>query len=118
MQLIQHIFHTFLSIAEKVLDACENGVDYSQFQRELQEKFNKLGCEICREVLEAHDQYLLRNRSQRKGWHVERRNDSKEVLSPFGPVRYKRTYFKGPDGYAHLVDQMAGLGPHVSVKLL
>jgi predicted amino acid-binding ACT domain protein len=46
MQLIQHIFHTFLSIAEKVLDACENGVDYSQFQRELQEKFNKLGCEI------------------------------------------------------------------------
>ena len=77
MQLIQHIFHTFLSIAEKVLDACENGVDYSQFQRELQEKFNKLGCEICREVLEAHDQYLLRNRSQRKGWHVERRNDSK-----------------------------------------
>lgn len=112
MQLIQHIFHTFLSIAEKVLDACENGVDYSQFQRELQEKFNQLGCEICREVLEAHDQYLLRNRSQRKGWHVERRNDSKEVLSPFGPVRYKRTYFKGPDGYAHLVDQMAGLGPH------
>lgn len=112
MEIVQHIFDSFLSITEKVLDACENGVDYSKFQRELQEKFNRLGCEICREVLEAGDAYLLKKRSERKGWQVERRNESKEILSPFGPVRYERTYYKSTDGYAHLVDRMAGLGPH------
>lgn len=112
MEIVQHIFNTFLSIAEKVFDACENGVDYSKFQRELQQDFNRLGCEICREVLEAGDANILKNRSERKGWQVERRNESKEILSPFGAVQYKRTYYKGPNGYAHLLDRMAGLGPH------
>jgi len=112
MEIVQHIFNTFLSIAEKVLDACENGVDYYNFQRDLQEEFNRLGCKICSQILEAGDSYLLKNRSERKGWQVERRNESKEILSPFGVVRYQRTYYKGSGGYAHLIDKLAGLGPH------
>jgi hypothetical protein len=112
MEIVQRMYDSFLSITEKVLDACENGVDYSKFQAELQDAFNQLGCEICREVLEAGDAYLLKKRSERKGWQIERRNESKEILSPFGPVRYERTYYKGSDGYAHLIDRMAGLGPH------
>jgi len=112
MEIVQRILDSFLSITEKVLEACENGVDYSKFQRELQDEFNQLGCKICSEILEAGDAYLLRKRSERKGWQVERRNESKEILSPFGPVRYERTYYKGFDGYAHLVDRIAGLGPH------
>lgn len=112
MKIVQHMLDSFLSITEKILDACENGLDYSSFQRELQEEFNQLGCEICREVLEAGDAHLLGNRSERKGWQVERRNESKEILSTFGAVRYNRTYYKGSEGYAHLVDLMAGLGPH------
>src|SRR5690554_877290 len=112
MELVQHIFNTFLSVSEKVLDACENGVDYPKFQRELQDQFNQLGRDICQNVLEAADDHLRQNKSERKGWQIERRNESKEILSPFGPVRYKRTYYTGLDGYAHLIDQMAGLGPH------
>lgn len=112
MDIVQHIFNAFLSITEKVLDACENGVDYSKFQRDLQEEFNQLGCKICSEIPEAGDSYLLKNRSERKGWQVERRNESKEILSPFGVVRYRRTYYKGSGGYAHLIDKLAGLGPH------
>lgn len=60
MEIVQHIFNTFLSIAEKVLDACENGVDYYNFQRDLQEEFNRLGCKICSQILEAGDSYLLK----------------------------------------------------------
>jgi hypothetical protein len=67
MNLIQHLKDHFLQVAEKIISFLEGGIDYPTFQQELKKELNKLGQNICREVLEAADQYLKENRRECKG---------------------------------------------------
>lgn len=117
MEIFQHLMSSFLQVGEKILDSIENGIDYARFQLELQEELNKLGKEICREVLEAMDEFIKKHPGERKGWTVERQGEPKSILSPFGLVEYRRCYYKNKarKEYAHLVDRMAGYGPHARV---
>ena len=119
MELIQHIAKMFLQVGEKVLDMLEGDWDYPAFQLDLERLLNELGKDICREVMESADAWLKDNPKERKGWVVERRNQSKSVLTPFGQMHYQRTYFhnKATRSYAHLVDLAAGRGPHVKTEL-
>ena len=57
-------------------------------------ELNELGQEFIRQAMEAVDERLRENLQERRGWVIVRRHDVKEVLSPFGPVRYHRTYFR------------------------
>ena len=117
MNLIQHLKDHFLQVAEKIISFLEGGIDYPTFQQELKKELNKLGQNICREVLEAADQYLKENRRERKGWVVQRSSEEKNILTPFGLVTYSRTYYRNKETgeYAHLVDRLAGYGPHARV---
>lgn len=112
--LFQQLWTKFLRIGECVLDALEKGVDYQELQGKVREELDGLGREIMRSVIEAADERLRLNRSERRGWVVEQRNHVKELLTPFGPLRYARTYFKhsASQSYAYLADQMMGITPH------
>ena len=119
MKIIQHVLEKFLQVGEKILDMLEGDWDYSSFQLELESSLNELGKEICREVMESTDAWLKENPHERKGWVVERKNELKNVLTPFGHMSYERTYFrnKKTGHYAHLVDLAAGLEPHAKTDL-
>lgn len=117
MSFIQHLWESFLQVAENIFTLLEEGISYPEFQRKLKENLNKLGQKICREVLELHDKYLRENRDERRGWVVERRGEEKTITTTFGDVTYKRTYYynKETKEYAHLVDIVAGYGSHARV---
>jgi hypothetical protein len=119
MQIVQQMMEKFLQISEEILDVMENGLDYVSFEVRLREKLNELGREVCKSVLESADQRLLESRSERPGWIIQRRDDKKSILTPFGEVKYKRTYYKHAKTkqYAYLVDKMAGHGPHARMDL-
>lgn len=112
--LFQQLWARFLRVSECVLDALEKGVDYQELQRKVREELDSLGRDVLRSVIEAADERLRLNRSERRGWVVEQRNHVKELLTPFGPMQYSRTYFKhsASKTHAYLVDRMMGFTPH------
>lgn len=120
MQIVQQIQEKFQRVAELILEMLVEGIDFMRFQEEVQREFNELGKEILREALEAKDRDLREHREKRPLWQVERINDTKEVLTVFGSVSYKRTYFRHKETgeYAYLVDLLAGYGPHTRVDPL
>lgn len=120
MQIIKHIWEKFQGVAELTLQMLEKGIDFITFEERLWQEFNHLGQEILREVLEAQDEYIRRHREERLNWQIERRNDPKSVLTLFGMVNYKRTYYrhKGTGERVHLTDRLVGYGPHVRVDPL
>ena len=119
MELIQHLFEEFLQVAEKVLDLLDGEMDYPSFQLELRKELDNTGKMICREVLEGADARLKANPKERKNWIVERKDEVKSVLTTFGEMTFKRTYYhnKKTGGYAHLIDLAAGLQPHAKTDL-
>lgn len=62
-------------------------------------------------LYEAKDDEIRINKAQRKadGLVVERRNDKRQLVSSFGVVSYKRTYYKVANGYDYPVDHIAGI---------
>lgn len=120
MNIVQQIWEGFQRVLEVSFLALEKGIDFLSFQEKLCSELNRLGQEIVKEVLEAGDSYFYEHREERTSWEVERRNDPKEILTIFGPVRYKRTYYRHKETgeRAHLVDRLAGYKPHDRVDPL
>ena len=119
MQIVQQMWARFNSIVESILDAMEKGLDYVRFEENLREQLYELGREACKWVLEATDKRLVEHREERPGWRIQRRDDVKDILTPFGKVAYRRTYFKHAktNECAYLVDRKAGYGPHAKIDL-
>lgn len=113
-EMFQYLWTSFLRVGEHVLDALEKGVNYQELQRKVHEELNGLGRDILRIVIEAADEHLRSNQSERRGWVIEQRNQVKELLTLFGPIQYSRTYFthSATDTHAYLVDRMMGFTPH------
>ena len=114
MDIIQHVLQAFLQVAENVLDVLEGEATFPSFELKLREELDELGRNICTEVMEATDKWLKDNPKERKGWIVERTNEPKRVVTTFGEMSFKRTYYynKKTGEYAHLADLAAGLEPH------
>ncbi len=115
-KLIQQVWSRFLRVLEVVDEAVSSG-SYQDLENGLSHELDALGQFILKETLESIDERLRENLQERRGWVVERRGDVKEVLSPFGPVRYHRTYFRNKvtGKYGYLTDEWIGLTPHARV---
>ena len=59
----------------------------------LAQEWNALGRELIQQDAEAMDECLRDHAAERPGWVIVRRNDVKELLTLFGPVRYGRQIF-------------------------
>lgn len=118
--LFQQTWKAFLQVMELVAELADGKCTYSEFQRRLKERLDELGRDVCRSVIEGADQRLREERKEREGWVIARRNDDKEFLSPFGVIRYQRTYFKHRQSgaYCYLADEVVGLGPHERIDPL
>ncbi|EAX48082.1 conserved hypothetical protein [Thermosinus carboxydivorans Nor1] len=92
-------------------------MDFQSFECQLHEKLHEVGCEIIKQVLEELDQQIKQDKIKRPGWVVCRNGDIKEVVTCFGPVRYKRTYHKHKETgqYVYLVDEQVDYTPHMRV---
>ena len=115
--LIQRLWDKFLLVGENVISALEGKITYPVLELKVKEILNKLGKEIMKMVLEAQDAYIVEHREERPGWVIERRQEEKHVVTVFGEMCYRRTYFyhKETQSYAHLADAYAGYTPHMRV---
>ena len=77
----------------------------------------KLGLSMIEEELESYDELLRKRQDLRKGWYIERRDETK-LLTSRGEVRYSRTYFRNKETgeYSYLLDQLMGLEPHARIS--
>ena len=83
MEIIRSVEEKILSVSEKILEALEDGCTYQDLETNLKKQFDQLGCEILKVFLETLDQKQLASKVRKRTWTVVRRNDSKEILTPF-----------------------------------
>ncbi len=117
MDIVRLVEMKFLSVAEKILKVLDGGVDYLTFETALKKELDDLGCEVLREVLEALERKLFESKERKRNWVVERKNECKSILTPFGNLTFRRSYYcsKNGEGYKHLVDEQVGITPHMRV---
>ncbi len=77
----------------------------------------RLGLSIIEEELESYDQLLRERKDLRKGWYIERHDETK-LLTSLGEVCYHKTYFhnKETGEYCYLLDQLMGLERHARIS--
>ena len=114
------IVNSFREVVEKSIAEFFSGKGLSAFQQEYRDGMNEIGTFIQQRLIEFIDQELVEDPSLREDWVIERRNDEKTILSPFGPVVFKRTYFrnKTTGKYAYLADRLVGYTPHQRLDTL
>lgn len=76
-----------------------------------------LGLSMIEEELESYDELLRKRKDLRRGWSVERRDETK-LLTSLGEIRYSRTYFhnKETGEYCYLLDRLMGLESHARIS--
>ena len=77
----------------------------------------KLGLSLIKEELESYDELLRKRQDLRKGWYIERRDETK-LLTSLGEICYSRTYFhkKETGEYCYLLDRLMGLESHARIS--
>ena len=117
MEIIRSLMPLFLSIIEMVLSTLSGKVNFQMFQQQLAEKLNEVGREITKLILQELERQIRQDKSKRRGWQVCRTGDQKEIVTCFGPISYKRTYYrhKVTGQYSYLVDEQVGYTPHMRI---
>lgn len=77
----------------------------------------RFGLSTIEEELESYDQLLRERQDLRKGWYIERRDETK-LLTSLGEICYHKTYFhnKETGEYCYLLDQLMGLEKHARIS--
>ena len=112
---IQHFLGFGINKIEKdIKEFLNQGRDFGEFVLKMEENLHELGRNICSEVMEDIDKVIKEDDERKKDWDVERKDEIGTIITIFGKVEYKRTYYKSKSGkgYCHLVDEFAGIGPH------
>lgn len=111
---IQH-FNDFgvKKIEERIKNFIAEGKDIADFILGINQDLMKLGRDIVTEVLEDMDEFLRKDGVRKKDWEIVRKDET-GLLTTFGQIRYKRTYFKPKHGgkRKYLVDELVGIKPH------
>jgi len=118
MELVRVVEEKVLSVVSKALEVIAGGVSYQSFETILKQELDGLGCEILKNLLEELDRELKTDEERKLTWEVVRKNDKKNLLTPFGMIIYYRTYYQNKESkeYAYLVDLKAGIKPHSRVS--
>ncbi len=117
MDIVRLVEKKVLHTVEIFLKAIEKGIDFPTLEKELKKELDALGCGLLQELLTAMDEKIYQEKDRKRHWKVVRRRDKKAILTPFGQLTYKRTYYqnKQTKEYAHLVDKKVGITPHMRV---
>ena len=122
---MQYIFDdglalSFQNVVEESLTGFFKENDLTSFQKLLRDGMNGICATIQQRLLERIDHSFVSEKANRNDWVIERRNDVKTILSPFGPITYRRTYFRNrrTGTYAHLADKVVGYTAHQRLDTL
>lgn len=118
-ELVHQTWSAFLRFAEMMVKGLEQGLDYQTFQRDVETELNELGRTVMRLAIEGIDERLREVSGERPGWVIARRDDPKEMLTPFGMMGYRRTYFrhKKTGRHRYLADKEVGITAHQRIDM-
>jgi hypothetical protein len=119
-KFIRRIVDAFLQGVEDVMAALCEGMSAPEAEMMIKERCDSLAVVMYSEYLEEVDRQVRKDLEGRKGWVVNRRRDSRSILSIMGNVEYERTYYhnEGIGEYRHLSDDMCGITPHARITPL
>lgn len=100
-------------IEDKIKNFINEGKDLADLVFGLQEDLFEFGRNILQEVIEDMDEHLRTSGVRKKKWEIVRK-DPASLLTSFGTIKYRRTYFKPKKGGArkYLVDKIIGIDSH------
>jgi hypothetical protein len=100
-------------IEERIKKFISEGKDIADLILGVNQDLMQLGRDIVTEVLEDMDEFLRQDGFRKKDWEIVRKDET-GLLTTFGQIRYKRTYFKPKHGgkRKYLVDELVGIKPH------
>ena len=118
MEVIRLVESKILSVSENILEFLKDGISYHDLEAHLKKDLDQLGCELLKIVLESLDHQQRNSEVRKRTWTVVRKNDRKEILTPFGLLSYARSYYRHKESkeYCYLVDEKAGIAPHSRVS--
>ena len=119
MDIVRLVETKFLSVAKKILETLEGETDYLSFEMALKKELDSLGCETLKMLLQTLEQKIYESDERKRSWKVVRKNDRKEILTPFGMVQFKRRYYRNSNSreYKYLVDEKVSITPHLRVGI-
>ena len=106
LEKLKRVYLDFFSKPEKTL---------SEAEKRFKEPLNEATTELMSACYERMDEALRTDelKLRENGLAVVRKNDPREILTTFGTVRYRRTYFRMKSGeYVHPIDIAAGVEPY------
>ncbi|HHV78457.1 MAG TPA: ISLre2 family transposase [Firmicutes bacterium] len=119
MDIVLRVWEGFEELLVGLFEAVEKGQSFTEIELFVREKLNLIGAICLTWVVEKQDKHLREDVKARPDWVVVRKGDTKKVLTTFGEVEYKRTYYrnKKTGEYAHLADDAVRLAAHQRVSV-
>lgn len=124
--IIHEIMGKVITDYEKVMgklidDIVKGKGEISEVNKKLEEMLDEIGVMLVKHVLETIDDIVRDSEARKeKGYNIEKRNVEKTLITVFGDVNYKRTYYKNKRNgeYAYLSDEILGLEPNDRMDML
>lgn len=93
--------------------------DISEFILAIKKTLDETGTKLVAEALETLDQAVKKAKDRKQNWIVKSKDDPKNLVTIFGEVSYKRTYYenKKTGEYCYLSDEMVGIEAHDRLDL-
>jgi hypothetical protein len=90
---------------------------FAEMVQGVTKEVTRLGLSIIEEELESYDQLLRERQDLRKGWYIERRDETR-LLTSLGEIQYHKTYFhnRKTGEYCYLLDQIMGIEKHARIS--
>lgn len=118
--IIQEIVEKIIKNYTKLLkESINGGKDISELILGIQALLDEIGVDLTRYILEIVDDIVRESEDRKRKYYIERRDDKKTFITPFGDVIYKRTYYKNKENgdYAYLSDEHLGIEPYDRMDL-
>lgn len=117
---IQHFIEKETYEIEKTMRKFVEGtLDIDSYGKDLQERSLNLARNILVETLETMDQTIKNSAKRREAYVVEQTRQTKELLLPFGSIRFNRTCYtsKTTGSCVYLLDEVVGLEGHQRITM-
>ena len=116
--IIQRMCHEMLEkVTESVL---ENGLEVEKLVPIVALIAREASVQLIEQLITATDKAILQDKASRRkeGWVVERRGDSRTIMTQIGALKYHRTYYRNSktNEYRYLVDEIVGVFPYERVS--
>ena len=113
--IIQKIIEKISNSYEKELkNLIRERRDISEFILATKKTLDEVGVSLVAEALETIDEAYKNSKDRKHNWKVKSKGDNKNLITIFGEVKYKRTYYenKKTGEYSYLSDEAVGISAH------